>query len=73
MLQLQRKTDHWINSPGFIVYVLTYHEYTVQELTFVGNVSSNLGTWILVLLVVRVNCLILYWHVCDLAFRSIPV
>lgn len=44
MLQLQHKTYRWINSQGFIVYVLTYHEDTVQESTYVGNLLSKLGT-----------------------------
>lgn len=52
MLQLQHKTCRCINSPGFIIYVLIYHEDTVQELTYMGNLSSNLGTWVLVCLAV---------------------
>lgn len=73
MLQLQHKSYHWINSPGFIVCVLTYHEDIVQELTHMGNLSSDLGMCVLVFLAITINCLILYWHVCDVAGRSIPV
>lgn len=52
MLKVQHKTYHRINSPGFIVYVVTYHEDTVQEWTYMGNLLSDLGMWVLVTLTI---------------------
>lgn len=58
---------------SFIIYVQTYED-TIQEFTSMGNLhQSSVGVWVLVLLAIRTNCLLLYWRVCGLAYRSILV